>query len=277
MTSCAKCNECVTAIPDSIKCSNSLCDAVYHARCVAIPRNFLKLITEMQNLFFYCDACSAAPPKVQVTPTTNVSEQFLSNQSTVNDIISGQLVHIQESINNLTAAIAKAPVRPTVNESAKTLKRRRVEGDDADVSVAFNTPQRATAKLNSVVVGSADENNDLQVVEPRKLLVASLFHPSTESDSLAAFLKGKLNIASETTEVRVHKLVRPGIDLATLDYVSFKVDVPGHLFNELLSSAMWPKGVRVREFEHRPRKPRTDAVFLPPAMANPPDTENSAM
>lgn len=160
---------------------------------------------------------------------------------------------------------------PTVSESVKSLKRRRVEDDVAVDSVASRTPQQTTAKVAPVVVGSADENSDLLVVEPRKLLVASLFHPSTESDNLAAFLKGKLNLPCESIVVRVHKLVPVGKDLTTLDYVSFKVDVPGNLFDVLLSPSMWPKGVRVREFEHRPRKPRTDAVFLPPATTNAPD------
>lgn len=277
MTSCTKCNESITALPDSIGCSNSSCNALFHARCVGIPRNLLNIITENKYLFFYCDACSEVPPSVQVTPIVAISEQKLSNQSSDTENISGQLVCIQESLNKLTDALTKKTVWPNVIESAKTLKRRRVEGDIADDSVTIHTPQRKTAKKDPVVVGSADENTGLRVVEPRKLLVASLFHPLTESENLSNFLKDKLSMASESTVVRVHKLVPAGKDLATLDYVSFKVDVPGDLFTVLLSPSMWPKGVRVREFEHRPRKPRADAIFLRPATTIAPDAQTSAI
>lgn len=238
--SCTKCNESVTALPDSIACRNSSCNALYHARCVGIPRNLLKLITKNKYVFFYCDACSADPFKVQVTPTVTISDQILSNQSSVTgDNISEQLVCIQDS-------------------------------------VMIHTPQRKTAKKDPIVVGSAVENSGLRVAKPRKFLVASLFHPSTDPENLSNFLKEKLSVASESTVVRVHKLVPAGKDLATLDYVSFKVVVPGDLFTVLLSPSIWPKGVHVREFVHRSRKSRADAVFLPLAITYP-DAETQAM
>lgn len=234
----------------------------------------LTLITDLPNLHFYCDNCGVTPANVQVAPAES---KPLDNQSAFAENISGQLVSIQECLYKLTDAITKTPVWPTVNESVNTLKRRRVDDESAVDSAVSHTPQRSAQKTNSVVIGSAVENSDLQVVEPRKLLVASLFHPSTESDNLAVFLKTKLKIASDSTVVRVHKLVPAGKDLSTLDYVSFKVDVPGNLFNELLSPSMWPKGIRVREFEHRPRKPRSDAVFLPPIIAAIPGASTPAM
>lgn len=111
-------------------------------------------------------------------------------------------------------------------------ERRRIEGAaDCDSAVA-NSSRPKALKLNAEVVRSAEDNNGLQVVEPRKLLFTSLFHPSTESDHLSIFIKRKLNIAYDST-IRIRKLVHAGKGLATLDYVSFKVDVPGNLLNEL--------------------------------------------
>lgn len=188
------------------------------------------------------------------------------------DNISGQLVGIQDSLKKLTDAITNCPSWPSASSAGRASKRRReerVDDDDSGEPAAAVIPVAPTA--NSVVVGSADEDNDLLVVEPRKLLVASLFHPSTEADHLATFLKGKLNIATESNEVRIFKLVAAGKDLSTLDYVSFKIDVPRNRFNELLSPLIWPRRVRVREFEHRPRKSRGNAVFLIPPTATDPD------
>lgn len=144
----------------------------------------------------------------------------------------------------------------------KQLSGRRV--NDSDVSVVAEKP---TKPQSACVIGSGDSNEVLQVVEPRKLHVASMLHPSTETNQLATFLKVKLDIPLDSSDVRVHKLVPAGTDLSTLDYVSFKIGISGHRFEELMSPSLWPKGVRVREFEYRSRKSRSNAVFLPPQTA----------
>lgn len=244
MASCGECNEIVTAIPDSIACRNRGCNIVYHARCAGFSRSKLSIITESASLRWFCNACCEATQSPPVIATVDVSTQ---------------LIAIHDSITKLADAIVKPPMWPTVLSSAKSSKRRRVI--DSDESLESNVPP--TPRSGDIVIGSAESNEVLQVVEPRKNLVASMLHPSTESEQLEVFLKEKLNVSADSSEIRIHKLVPAGTDLAKLDYVSFKVSVPGHRFDEFMSPTIWPKGVRVREFEFRPRKSRSVAVFLP--------------
>lgn len=242
MASCGLCNEIVTAIPDSITCFEKDCNIVYHSRCAGLSRSKLATITESPNVRWYCNICCEAtesPPTVATLST--------------------QLTAIQESLTKLADAVVKPPVWPSVLASAKSSKRRRI----ADTDESSKADLHPTLQPVATVVGSDESNEILQVVAPRKLLVASMLHPSTESEQLEVFLKGKLDVPTDSSEIRVHKLVPAGKDLTQLDYVSFKVSVPGHRFEEFMAPSIWPKGVRVREFELRPRKPRNVGVFLP--------------
>lgn len=258
MSTCGLCKELVTAVPDSVTCYNSACKMIYHARCAGLSRSKLSIILETSNVFWFCNDCCQLPPVAPIVPTENV----VPIQLVVN--ISDKLEGIQESLAKLTDAMAvKAPSWPSVSDSwppvsdsaTITNKRRRVTVSDDEYPPA--------PKSSAVVIGSADLNDGLKIVEARKLLVASMFHPSTDSVHLTKFLNEKLNLPESSTEVRVHKLVPAGKNLADLDYVSFKISVLGNRADELKLPSMWPKGVRVREFEYRPRKPRSDAVFLP--------------
>lgn len=247
MSTCGECKEIITAIPDYITCSNNACKTVYHSRCVGFSRIKLSMIMDSPNLFWFCNTCCKSPqncPNCPSSPADDVSIQLLTG--------------IQDSITKIANAIAKTPEWPAVSTHLVNGKRRRVT--DSDESAVTEKPTKSQSC--TVVIGSGNSNEVLQVVEPRKLLVASMLHPSTETDQLATYLKEKLEIPLNSTEVRVNKLVSNGTDLSTLDYVSFKIDVPGHRFEELMSPALWPKGVRVREFEYRPRKSRSTAVFL---------------
>lgn len=256
MTICGICKESVTAIPDSISCYNSVCKAVYHSRCAGLSRSVISKISEIVNLRYYCNECCSA---VHFDPKKTAVETL--NESPTADAISVQLGSIQETLTNLTDAILKpkTPEWPSVPLSGKSNnKRRRLDGGteaDSNANATFSRPD---------VFGSADDHESLVVVEPRKLLVASMFHPTTDSNHLTDFLKSKLAMSDDSTELRVHKLVAPGKDISELDYVSFKISVPGIRYDELLSSSIWPRGVRVREFENRPRKLQNNPVFLPP-------------
>lgn len=106
---CAKCNENVTAIPDSIACCNIACSAVYHSQCVGIRRNFLTLIAEVPNLHFYCDTCCKSPPNIgNATDNSSLNQAAFLKQPVADDI-SGQLAGIQESLKRLTDAFTGVP------------------------------------------------------------------------------------------------------------------------------------------------------------------------
>lgn len=256
MVNCGICSDVISAMPDSIPCSNKTCKVVYHMRCAGLSRTKISMIAEMPNLHYYCNGCCKS-----LETGNSVAPEILAASD-----ISNQLIDIKNCISMLTDAFRIVPEWPTISPLGKMTKRPRVVDDLETGAVPvdpISTIPRPNQKQNALVVGSAVESQGLLAVEPRKELVASMFDPSTESDQLADFLKAKLSIPVESSIIRVRKLVAADKDLSTLDYVSFKVSVTGAHFNDLMSPTMWPSGVRVREFQYRPRKSRPAAVFLP--------------
>lgn len=257
MPNCGICNEAITAIPDSITCYNTTCSVVYHSRCAGLSRTKILMLTEIPNLHYYCNCCCGVTLSNATAPATPVAPV---------DDISSHLVSIKESLTILTDAFKSTSNWPVIGSHSKTTKRRREDDDVENVidpvrPVSF-WPQK---QQSSTVVGSAVDVDGLLVVEPRKDLVVSMLSPSTETDQLEDFIKKKLSIPNDSNEIRIRKLVAADKDISTLDYVSFKISVSGLHFGMLMSPNMWPMGVRVREFQYRPRKSRPVAAFLPPA------------
>lgn len=263
MAMCGVCSDAITAIPDSIACYNKACNVVYHLRCAGLSRTKITMITEMENLHYYCNDCC----KVMVSFDSTDASVVPDNPAAPVHDVSSQLECIKETLSILTEALITKPDSLSIRPPTKAPKRRRLEddqaADDVDSGETVMPFPRYSRQQSSMVVGSASDSDGLLVVEPRKELVASMLHPSTESDQLADFIKSKLSITTQSTEIRVRKLVAADKDISTLDYVSFKVSVSGAHFKELMSPTMWPIGVRVREFQYRPRKSRPAAVFLP--------------
>lgn len=212
----------VTAIPDSITCRKNVCKTLYHSRCAGFSRANLATVIKLPNLFWFCNSYCKSSQPCPISYANNVSIQLMG---------------IQDSLTKLADAIAKTPEWPSVSAPFNSGKRRRV----IDSEVSLNAEKPTKSQSAAFVIGSADSDEVLQIFEPRKLLVASMLHPSTESDHFATFLKQKLDIPLDSTAVRIHKLVPDNTNLSTLDYVSFKVGVPGHRFDELMSPSMWPK------------------------------------
>lgn len=90
-------------------------------------------------------------------------KMYLSrHQSCLNDNIYGQLVSIQDSLSKLTDAITKVPIWPSVIESGKTFKRRRIGcAAECSDSGVINFLILKIPKSNSEVVGSAEEKQPL--------------------------------------------------------------------------------------------------------------------
>lgn len=139
MTTCGECSEIVTAIPDSITCSNNMCKTLYHSRCVGFSRTKLAMVIESPNLFWFCNSCCKSS---QTSPISAAED------------LSIQLTGIKDSISKLADAIAKPPEWPSVSAPVISAKRRRVI--DSEESVETEKPTKS--QWAAVVIGSADSN-----------------------------------------------------------------------------------------------------------------------
>lgn len=237
-SNCGKCMEPITAVPDSVKCFGGNCLTTFHQRCLTLTRTLSALLTSAtnKNIVVVCDGCLS-------------KLGHATNHETIS--VANDLSAIKTSLETLTAAIVKPNVAwPSISSKPK---RSRLESEIDE------TPSLPVTHQPINIVGSL-ETTELQVVEPRRLLVASMLHPSTDPNALSDFLKAKLG---SDCDIRVSKLVPAGRDISQLDFVSFKVAIQASSYDALLSPVIWPKGVTVRPFENRPKRPRRIGHFLP--------------
>lgn len=250
MANCMKCTDAITAIPDAVKCAFSSCGNIYHMKCVGLSRSIFNTISNSNNIKFICDNCL----NYLIVPTCGAAAAAPSVTS-----LAEELADIKSSIKEISSVLVNAatPWPALSDKMGEKSKRSRLDMvmDELPVSPA---PTRTMA---DVIVGSGDVGG-LRTVEPRKFILASMLDPSTTPEELVVFLNEKLSLPKASTITRVTRLVPAGVDVNTLDYISFKISIPSSHYDLLMSANMWPKGVTVREFEQRPRKARS-VGFLP--------------
>lgn len=250
MVDCKFCSESISNVSgESIVC-NGVCKLLMCRRCSGLTKVAIKNVSEFPNMKFYCNGCMAFS-----------CTEFSSSLEGVKASIMNLSETVSESTKNIVSLITRPsncnPVSIVVPEiSSPAVKGMRV--DDLQ-----GTPM--SSQRNNCVVGSV-EDSVIRTIEQRKLVIASLFHPSTKEDELCKYIRNGLHLDESDKSIRCNLLLPAGRKLEELDFVSFKVSVPESMYLSLFEPSLWPKGVKVREFMHRNKTltKRNFGHFLPP-------------
>lgn len=70
---------------------------------------------------------------------------------------------------------------------------------------------------------------------------------ATSSEDIIKFVLAKFKIKLEPSHCV--RLTKANVDVATLDYVSFRVRIMGDVESDVLNASNWPSGVHVRKFK----------------------------
>lgn len=233
--------------PDVIACYGT-CNGTFHGKCVSLSAAVMKTIANNPNISWNCDNCNA--------PTGLISEVMKE--------LKGSLAELTKAVANNTSVLANVVASGSKTTksfadmasafpSPATSKRRRVE------SVAVHTPVP-----RKTVVGSGSgpvASVELKSVETRKDIVASQLHTSTTEEKLCSYLKEVHSLDTSSSDIRCKILLPNGKNIDDLDWISFKISVVESMYEKVMVSENWPKGVTVRDFERRPRS-RSSGVFL---------------
>lgn len=165
-----------------------------------------------------------------------------------------------------------ATASPALSYHQNFLKRTRdtASGTPIGKRSRSNTPSRPSPRPKPNVpeskVGTKPNSSGLSVVpkivrvrvrddKPKfeKALFVSRLLPATTVDGIVDFVVKNTPI-NVKERMNVHKLVKKGVDEATLDFVSFKIEVSAEDLDILNDSNVWPEGVLVREFVISPPK-----------------------
>lgn len=248
-SACDRCAKTVKTNDDFIECMG-FCEQLIHARCANLNVPFIKNIRERSNLFWMCDEC------VKLMKFARFKSTVQSLAGTVSSLIESQ----QACISELREEIAKngrqisqlaekvnfsTPLRPIPGLSInRPSKRRRDE------------PVRPTFIAGTRVV---DDCASLTVQPPPELfwIYLSRFHPTVTADVIERLAREGL----QTTEpMKIIPLVKKGVDLSSMNFISFKVGVHPSLKSAALDPQSWPKGVVFRQFDDTSSK----NLWMPP-------------
>lgn len=151
-----------------------------------------------------------------------------------------------------TRMLATAGASPNRIDRVNTLKRPRIE-----------SPKHRTSKFPEPKVGKKTNANGLSVVpkpinsrenKPKfeKALWVSRLNPHTTNDDVIAYITSNTSVIDKE-RMSVHKLVKKDVDLTTLKFVSFKIEMNADDLEILNDSDLWPENVQVREFMQTPK------------------------
>jgi len=130
------------------------------------------------------------------------------------------------------------------------------QGNHADLMppAPVSTAARNHAKNNRnkrQIVGQAPSCELLEVVPSNKFLHIGRFRALIKSDSVCEYVANKLSV--DTATIICKPLVKNGVDVATLEFVNFKLGIPEQNFQTAFSDAFWPNPIKVSRFIHKDR------------------------
>lgn len=237
-TACDRCAKAIKRIDEVITCMG-FCEHVVHLRCASVDKNLMKTISESSNLHWICDECVKLMKNARfrnaISSVGNAINELTKNQEAANAELKTELAKHSEQIARLSNQLNSTTPSQPVDNNRRGHKRRRI-----DNGLQVDKPLLGgTRSAENVVVAT--------VPPPTAMfwIYLSRLHPSVESDVVEKITKDGLNCES----AKVIPLIKPGTDVNTLNFISFKVGVDPKYRTAALDPTSWPKGVLFREFE----------------------------
>jgi len=251
--SCSECNAEVTAAQlrgfEAVRCS-SLCRRTFHTACVDLPEDAIRLLTNMPNLLWQCDRCVVSNDSY--SKIDEELEELHDLKSLYMDLNSKFL----KAFPNFTTDSSNVSQRKKVVKPLAPPSSIGRQANHADLipPAPVSTAARNHAKSNRnkrQIVGQAPNCELLEVVPSNKFLHIGRFRAHVKSDSVCGYVANKLGVNTGT--IICKPLVKNGVDVATLEFVNFKLGIPEQHFQTVFSDAFWPNPILISRFIHRDR------------------------
>lgn len=215
------------------------CDHVVHQKCISINKELVKAISDSPNLHWMCDECAKLLKMVRfrnaVTSLGSTINELTHSQEVANAELKKELAKHSEQIAQLSRSVAASVTPLSAPNFRRAPKRRRTE-DDSRYPKALLGGTRPMDGVNITIVP-----------KPVTLfwIYLSRLHPSVKPDAVEKITKAGLQCET----VKAIPLVRRGVDLNSLNFISYKVGVDPKHRSAALNPATWPEGILFREFE----------------------------
>lgn len=248
------------------------------------------------------------PTTSRSTSKTRTTKPIESEQLLANELngIKEMLASIKGATDANTAAIAEIKSLSTKNEASMNKMKERIATPSQSPAMNYvqHFRQRAHSKAEQMEtpgkrkrienassdklqlpqprVGTKSNVNGLTVVPKRvstreeppkfeKAIWVSRLGTDVTEENVMDYIIANTTVTDKSM-MNVHKLIKKGTDVSSLNFVSFKVELNAADFDVLNDPAIWPQHVMVREFMQTPKN--TLGNHFPPLnpMSNGPTT-----
>lgn len=223
---------------DHIKCMG-FCNQITHIKCTKLNAPFFKIVSEKANLFWMCCECANLMKltrfKTAMTAINNAITTNSNNQEVAITELKQAITDNSRQIELLSRKVsASTPLSSRLTSGQPASKRRREEPNPKPLIVGTN----------------ANNTCPIQTVSPPRQqfrLYLSRIHPSVKTDEV-------INLAKECLQcedpLKVIPLVKKDVDLGSLNFISFKIELLEKYREKALDPSTWPRGILFREFEN---------------------------
>lgn len=225
---CTACNVEITAEDIVVSCEG-FCEQFryFHAKCVGLSYDEGCACLH-ENIFWMCDTCKDVIAKGRCREAMKEVNNFA---------MITELNSIKSELNRISQTVLKIEGNFTdPNESSKLQCSQELTG---------NTSPLSSTKLDAIV-----ENHSPSTDDNLQLYVTNIANDVSDDE-----VKDMVCESIGAREVLgIKRLVAYGTNIATLDYVSYKVTVDAQFRSTATKSSSWPDGVRCREFRSYTRR-----------------------
>lgn len=244
------------------------CGIACHTGCYSVNKTVLRAIADMPNLWFLCDECNTKNANIfsndanTDAANTSAPHNCNSNNTAIFQALGelkNMVVELQGKVNGIEKPTYKSILAGNTGKPAgpniSSAKRRRFAATD-------NVQSTPPGRPKNTIVGSNMDEGGLSAVEPRKWMFVSQLHPSTSDQSFVEYVKKRLNDPENKLNIQAFALVPREKNRDSLNFISFKLNVPESSIEAILKPENWPKGVIIREFVNDDRRRRTTGRLL---------------
>lgn len=153
----------------------------------------------------------------------------------------------------------KLPNSTQVSSNAATSSHPEIGANESSEKIIPKVALDCAAselKTNVCDLTESTENYSFRVTHPRRWLFVSRIHNSVPDEQVRKLLTKIVN----TEDLYMQRIVPRGSRGMTYDYVSYKINIPGEIFQNAINSTLWPAGLLVKEFDRSQKK----VFFQPP-------------
>lgn len=244
-----ECNKCTLAIPEKERYTicEGKCAKRYHAACVGLSEATMRALFA-KNILWMCDECLLDFCSMRDANSEECADTEIDDTSSHPSTIESDVAQLKSQVAEITETLAAIAAQSTTKPQQLPYEMRHstpVLSPVQDASLFDGTKTYHNDNSEGISVSQVHSDKNVSFA----LFLTNIDCHATE-DHISRLVCSSLEITN-TTKVKVRKLLPRGRRCDELDYVSFKVTLDAELRTLAMKPSTWPLGVKFREFESR--------------------------